>query len=240
MLRQMSQRFSLTIIITVLFLNFYFITFFQELKATDSSIQSEQTQVDNVRREFNPGDAVQITVYPDTTTLLNNTFPIDSKGYVFLPILGNVQVSNMSVLELNKFLESNYSQYLRVTIVKTRPLIKAGLFGGFTRPGFYYVDKNATLWDVINRGVAVTSNKGLKQMKWQRNGKTVESELIPLVQSGRSLQEIGFRSGDQIFTPVPVTTRGVLFDTIIPLITFGLTIYSVYISYYFYTRATRY
>jgi len=240
MLRQMSQRFSLTIIITVLFFNFYFITFFQELKAIDSSIQSEQSQVENARGEFNPGDAVQITVYPDTTALLNNTFPIDSKGYVFLPILGNVQVSKMSVLELNKFLESNYSQYLRITIVKTRPLIKAGLFGGFTRPGFYYVDKNATLWDVINRGVAVTSNKGLKKMKWQRDGKTVESELIPLVQSGRSLQEIGFRSGDQIFTPVPVATRGVLFDTIIPLITFGLTIYSVYLSYYFYTRITRY
>lgn len=240
MLRQISQRFCLTIVITVLFLNFYFITFFQELQAINPSIQSEQTPVDNTRREFMPGDGVQITVYPDTTTLLNNTFPIDAKGYVFLPILGKVHIVNMSVLELNKFLESNYSQYLRITIVKTRPLIKAGLFGGFTRPGFYYVDKNATLWDVLNMGVAVTSNKGLKKMKWERDGKTLESKIVPFVQSDRSLQEIGFRSGDQIFTPAPITTRGVLFDTVIPLITFGLTIYTVYLSYYFYARTARF
>jgi protein involved in polysaccharide export with SLBB domain len=239
MLWLISHRSRLSVLTITMFIAFYFLSFFQELEAVNSSFQSEQTQTVSNKGYFIPGDAVQISVYPDTTTLLNNVFPIDAKGYVFLPILGKVQISNMDIIELERFLESNYSKYLRVTIVKTRPLIKAGLVGGFTRPGFYYVHKNETLWDLLSKGVAVTSNKGFEKMEWKRDRETVDSKLEPLLQSNLSLEEIGFKSGDQIFTPIPVPPRrGVFWENVMPLLTFALTVYTVYISYYFYYQSS--
>jgi len=178
---------------------------------------------------FKAGDAVQISVYPDTTSFLHNIFPIDGEGAINLPMLGKVVVTKMSKSELEEFIKTNYSQYLRVPNVQVQPLIRASLLGGFNEPGLYFIDRNATMWDLVRLAHGTILEDGLKKMKWERNKKTVQSNLIPFFESGKSLTDIGFKSGDQILAPSPERTTFV--DRLIQLMPFataaitGLTLY---------------
>ena len=178
---------------------------------------------------FKAGDAVQISVYPDTSSFLHNIFPIDGEGAINLPMLGKVVIIKMSKSELEEFIKNNYSQYLRVPNVQVQPLIRASLLGGFNEPGLYFVDKYATMWDLVRMAHGTTMEDGLKKMKWERNKKTVHSNLIPFFESGKSLTDIGFRSGDQIWAPSPDRTS--FLDRLVQFLPFvttaitGLTLY---------------
>ena len=55
--------------------------------------------------QFHPGDAVKITVYPDTAAFPNGVYRIDSKGMIDLPILGLIPIQVLSNLLKLQFLQ---------------------------------------------------------------------------------------------------------------------------------------
>ena len=89
------------------------------------------------------------------------------------------------------------------------------------------------MWQLIQRGGGTTLEDGLKKMQWERNKKTVQKNLIPYFESGNSLSQIGFQSGDQICVPRP-ETEGFLdkLNQFIPLVTVAITSYTLYLTYY--------
>ena len=192
----------------------------------------QRSNVSITRQTFKAGDAVQISVYPDTSSFLHNVFPIDGDGYIFLPIVGKTRIINMTEQEFVAYINENFTQYLRTPVVQVRPLIRASLLGGFIRPNLYYVDPDQTLWDLIHRAGGTLNEDGLKKMKWSRDNKTIESNLIPYYQSSKSLSQIGFHSGDQIWTPSPSQRN--FWDNVVryvlPVATLGISIYTVYLT----------
>ena len=218
------------------FVVFYFGSFHLELRAEappDQAPQTEgRTQFSNPY--FKPGDAVEITVFPDTSSFLNNVFPIDGDGYVFLPVVGRTQVVAMSETEFINFLSKNFTPYLRTPTIQVRPLIRASLLGGFTRPDLYYIDPNHTLWDLVHMAGGTLREDGLKKMKWERNQKEIESNLIAYYQSGKSLTDMGFRSGDQLWTKTPTDRNNLdrFLSYALPIASIGITIWSVYMTTY--------
>lgn len=154
-------------------------------------------------RIFVPGDAVFISTMPDTTSFLNGLFPIDDRGFVELPIHGKAKISHMSEAEFINFIRENFRDYLRFPNLQVKPMIRLSVLGGVRRPGFYYFDANRSLWEVIYEVGGTLDEDGLKQMRWERNGGAIEKNLIPYLQTGISLREIGFRSGDQIWVRTP-------------------------------------
>ncbi|MEJ2637907.1 MAG: polysaccharide biosynthesis/export family protein [Calditrichia bacterium] len=197
----------------------------------------QSQRVNQNRQTFHAGDAVQISVFPDTTSFLNGTFPIDGAGDVTLPMRGKVKITNMNDKEFVQYLNENYSQYLRAPNLQVRPLIRASLIGGFSTPGSYYIDRNATLWQLVRLGGGIVLENGLKRMRWERNNRSLQKNLVPLFESDKSLQEIGFRSGDQIW--VPAERNRTFIDRvsqIVPFITVGLSVYTFYLTYQINTR----
>ncbi len=146
--------------------------------------------------EFEPGDAVQILLFPDTTSALHNLYPID--GFIFLPLVGKVKITAMSSDQLVGYLRDNFQQYLKSPNIQVRPLMRLGLIGGFHHPGFYYVDRKQTLWQLMHNAGGPVLEEGLSMMVWEREGKIVQEDLIDLVESRKSFKDLGFRSGDQI------------------------------------------
>ena len=61
-------------------------------------------------KPFKPGDGILISTFPDTTSFLNNTFPIDDMGFVDFPIVGKVAVSSMSNEELGTFIKEKCAE----------------------------------------------------------------------------------------------------------------------------------
>jgi protein involved in polysaccharide export with SLBB domain len=186
-----------------------------------------------------PGDAIRVSAYPDTSSFINGFYPIDGEGRVYLPLIGKLDVSNMSEKAFLDSLKAVYISYLRYPNLQVRHLIRVSLLGGFQRPGLYYIDPDYTMWDAVYQTGGTTREDGLKRMKWERDRRTVANDIIPYYQSKQSLRTIGFKSGDQLWTPVDpkkswydVAIKDVLLSQVLPLITATA---SIYISYLMYT-----
>jgi len=221
----------ISLFLLILFINFYFGVEFSSLFANDNSGAQQETvkKSEYSTPVFKPGDAVQIIVFPDTTSFLNNTFPIDDQGYVFLPLVGRTKISNKSKKEFLKFLTDNYSQYLKFPFIQVRPLIRISILGGVQKPGMYYVDPSLSLWETIKISGGPLKEDGLKEMRWERNKKVVKDDLIPYLQSGQSLRNIGFRSGDQIWVPSPDRpTFWTRVGQVLPIVSFAISTYTLY------------
>jgi hypothetical protein len=154
-------------------------------------------------RVFMPGDAVAISTMPDTTSFLNTIFPIDDKGFIELPIYGKAKISHMAVEEFENFIREKFKDYLRFPDIKAKPMIRVSVLGGIPLPGFYYFDPNRSLWELLYEVGGAMDEDGLKTMRWERSGKTVDNNLIPYLQTGISLRDLGFRTGDQIWVRSP-------------------------------------
>ena len=184
-------------------------------------------------RTFVAGDAVSISTMPDSLSFLNNIFPIDDRGFVELPIYGKAKITHMTVEEFEKFIRENFKDYLRFPDIKAKPMIRLSVLGGVARPGLFYFDANHSLWEVIYEVGGTLDEDGLKDMRWERNGKTVEGNLVPSIQTGISLRDLGFRTGDQIWVKSPnrpgfaEKARGYL-----SFIAAAASIVTVYITYY--------
>ncbi len=201
---------------------------------------TRQTQIvspqpENISEEeypFHPGDGVLVSVFPDTASFLNRIFPIDDTGHILMPIVGKVNVSKMTEQELVDFILKNFNEYLKYPYVQVRPLIRVSVLGGVRRPGFYYIDPNRSLWELIYETGGPVREDGLKKMKWERNREFVSKDLIPYLQSGQSLAHMGLKSGDQIWTPSQRARTWVdIFRDLMIVASFFMTFYVIYRDY---------
>lgn len=175
---------------------------------------------------FFPGDAVRISLPLDTTSFLNGVYPIDEDGIIVLPIIGEFLVTALSTQEFEEIIRKDFEIYLRFPEVQVSPLIRVSLLGGFARPGMYYVEPQRSIWDLISIAGGTNSEKGLGKLRWERDRKIVQKDLIPLIESGRSLRSIGFKSGDQLWTPGESRrVTDFLVRDLLPLGTFFLSLF---------------
>ncbi|NLG16140.1 MAG: hypothetical protein GX556_02280 [Fibrobacter sp.] len=172
------------------------------------------------------GDALRISLALDTLSFLNGVYPIDYSGYVVLPVQGRVNVMEFTVPEFTEWVQKTYEQYIRFPEVMVTPLIRVSLLGGFKAPGMYYVEPQRSIWDLISLAGGTNHEKGLRKLRWERNRQVIQYDLIPMLQSGQSLYALGFRSGDQIWTPTENRSiRDILVREVLPFATFALSLY---------------
>lgn len=171
----------------------------QEETVPDTVRMGEKYDSSGVRPcPFIPGDAIKVSVFPDTAMFPSGTYLIDGEGYVDFPIIGYIKITSMSIHDLTELLKKTYMPFIRFPYVVVRPLMRISLFGGFARPGLYYVDPHATLWDAVRLGGTTVRRDGLKRMVWERDHSIIQKDIVPHFQSQQSLYQIGFRSGDQL------------------------------------------
>jgi len=183
-------------------------------------------------RPFKTGDALFISTMPDTTSFLNGVFPIDGGGQVEFPIIGKVQVSAMTVKELENFLKQQFKDYLHYPNIYIKPLVRISLLGGFAKPGLYYVDINSSLWQAVNLAGGTLLENGIYEMHWERNHKKKSDDITPFFERGISLKNMGFQSGDQLWTPSP--TARTFWDAVrdvMPILTFTTSLWMLYNTY---------
>jgi polysaccharide export outer membrane protein len=187
--------------------------------------------------QFRPGDAVKITVYPDTAAFPNGVYRIDSQGRIDLPILGLIDIQSMTPVELKDTVKNTFINFLPHPNISIRPLIRISLLGGFFRPGLYWIDPRASIWDAVQMAGGIEREDGVGLLRWERSRKLVSSDCVPVFQSGESLSEIGFQSGDQLWvTSRPKRQSWEIFrQEIVPvattLITTVSSILTLYITY---------
>ncbi|MDO5576549.1 MAG: polysaccharide biosynthesis/export family protein [Fibrobacter sp.] len=191
-----------------------------------SKVNMPEKQQLNSTSSFQPGDAVSIFLPLDTGSFLNGTYPIDHSGNIIIPAYGQIRVTEFTSDQLKSHIQTTYQEYLRYPEMQVEPLIRISLQGGFITPGFYYARPDQSLWNLIALAGGTTTERGLKKMRWERSNSIQERDLIPALQSGKSLRDLGFQSGDQIWTPVaPKSISEIIIRDILPVATFGLSLF---------------
>jgi hypothetical protein len=115
------------------------------------------------------------------------------------------------------------------------------LLGGFNSPGLFYVHEDLTLWQLLQKGGGTIHENGVKDLKWERDKKVINDNLVFFYQSGQSLKSIGIKSGDQIWTKTP-GQLGFLQKTgqiVLPFVTVAISTYTLYLTYYLISTGSR-
>lgn len=184
---------------------------------------------------FRKGDALRLMLWQPwriadgkaQITNLNGDYPIDSRGYVLLPLIGEIKVVGHNTKTLAELLKEKYSPYIQDPFIIVTPLIRITLQGAVNRPGAYLISPTSSLWELIELAGGPSENSNLKKMMVERGGRIVNKNLLRSFENGYSLQEVGIVSGDQIIIP---SRHPFGWKDALNLVSFGLSIAVVYLQ----------
>ena len=141
-----------------------------------------------------PGDAIELRFWQEPA--LSGEFPIDERGIVVLPLMGEYQATGVTPVRLRRQLLERYSRELTNQEVRVTPLRRIPILGSVKNPGLYRIDSTIKVSDALALAGGQTVDGKNDQVFLLRNARKIS---IPLdrMHTGPAL----FRSGDQIFVP---------------------------------------
>lgn len=152
-----------------------------------------------------PGDVLDIHVWGQDT--FSGKFQVDVNGMIQYPVLGEIDTRNLTVAALRDTLRAGLSQIFTTPFVTVTPLFRMAVLGEVRAPGLYTADPTMTVVDVVAMAGGATSSGNMRKIRVLRGGKEEEVSFDAGTMGGRSLAEIGVRSGDQIVVPRKWFTR---------------------------------
>jgi len=177
------------------------------LAQTRSSTRGSETS-GRSSPDFAPGDGIRIKAWRDVSIPgpsdvgglgLNDDFIIDSRGNVTLPIVGDIRVIGHTRRSLARMIEDTLG--IRAIRLSCSPLIRVTLFGAVNKPGSYLAEPKESLWGLINEAGGPSNNADIKKIYVERSGQIVVKDLMQAFEQAHSLEQLGVRSGDQIYVP---------------------------------------
>jgi protein involved in polysaccharide export with SLBB domain len=157
---------------------------------------------------FVAGEAATFNIPLDSNSFLKGGYPIDSAGFVDLPVIGRVQVADRTSEEVELFLAQKLSNYLKDTHVHAEPAIRLTLLGNWVRQGQYYVSPQSTVWEAVRMAGGIAGERNLNKLKVMRGSKDIEVPLLDDYSKGMTLAASGVKSGDIFVIPVPRDNTG--------------------------------
>jgi len=171
-----------------------------------------------------PGDVVKITVWGHED--LSGEFPVDENFDLFYPIVGAINVRQLTVMQLRERLNHELEQLFQRPFVVIVPLFRVAVLGEVYRPSLYSVDATMTVFDVIADAGGPTREANQRKIQLVRGGETIPVALDASALGRATLRELGIRSGDQIVLPRKRFTLQEL-GLGVQVATLVLTLYSV-------------
>ena len=170
------------------------------LLASPAVMPGQEAPVAAAELALKPGDALQITVWPDET--LSGTFVVEETGLVYLPFLGAVQAGGVSLDRLRNQLRDGYAEILKEPVVTIVPLFNVGVSGGIARPGIYQITPEQNILDVILAAGGFAQRAKRDKVQIVREGTVLQYNVQRALEGAADLEALTLRSGDQIVIPV--------------------------------------
>lgn len=151
--------------------------------------------------DLRTGDRFTIAIGGDTT---QREMVVREGSLVDFPA-GIPQLSVAGVLqsELSDAVHAHLGRYLREPDVRVRPLVRLNVVGAVGRPGVYSAPADLPLAEVLMLAGGPAGNARTDRATALRRGNTLldRKAFTRSVREGRTVQEAGLRSGDEIRLP---------------------------------------
>ena len=189
----------------------------RKLISSEAIAQNSGTIIGFANRETNytlgPGDLVRLDIFQ--VPEYSGEFPVLVDGTISLRLVGNVQVTGLSLEEASEVVRQKYANYLKrpiinVGLVSPRPL-RIGISGEVDNPGSYEFplsnpnEKFPTVTDMVIKAGGITTLADVRNVEITRTikGRNIVfiSDLWSLLNQNRLDQDISLRDGDTILIP---------------------------------------
>ena len=151
-----------------------------------------------------PGDVIKILVWGQVE--YSGDYQIDERGVLEYPVMGELEVRDLTVAQLRDRIRQALEAIFNSPFVTVRPQFRMAVLGKVERPGLYIVDPTLSVLDVVALAGGPSSSGNLNGVKLLRGEDQLRLALEGGIR-GRTLQEIGVRSGDQIIVPRKFLSR---------------------------------
>jgi len=170
----------------------------QQVQARRDAARFRQRLADG---DFQPGDRVLLRVEGEPQ--LTDTFTVEEGRLLRLPNIGELPLAGVLRAELEDHVRTRLAAFIKNPVVRARPLIRIAVIGEVTRPGFYLVPPTSQVEDAVMAAAGPTQNAKLAGLVVQRtDGEEWKgAALQQAMAEGRTLDELGIRSGDHLFVP---------------------------------------
>jgi hypothetical protein len=151
--------------------------------------------------DFQMGDRILLRVAGEAE--LSDTFTVEEGRVVRLPMLGEVPLTGVLRSELEVYLRPRVGTYIRNPVVRALPLIRVAVVGEVNKPGFYLLSPTSQVEDALMTAGGPTRDSKLNGVVVQRSEtETLGGEDLQRgIAAGRTLDDLGVRSGDRLFVP---------------------------------------
>lgn len=196
------------------------------LAAAPAAAQNPPSAPDSLRIiAVRPGDVVKIQVWGHEE--LSGEFPIDENYDLFYPIVGAINVRELTVRQLRDRLNHELETLFQRPFIVVTPLFRIAVLGEVQRPSLYSIDPTMTVYDVIALAGGVTTAANQRKIQLLRGGEEVRLALDATAIGRATLRDLGIRSGDHIVVPRKRFTRDDV-SFFLQVATFGLVVYTVF------------
>ncbi len=160
--------------------------------------------MDTVREQnvgvLRPGDALRILVFRDPA--LSGEFPIDSRGYVQIPGLGDILVGGLTPFAARERLREQMLArgISREPELALQALLRVSVLGEVRAPGPFAVEPGTTLLQVLTRAGGPSERADLRKAQVVRDGKAIRVDLQSAL-AGSVAGRYSLFSNDVLYVP---------------------------------------
>lgn len=171
-------------------------------------LAAAQVNVDPSDYLLGAGDLLQVTVFESAE--LNAKVRVSSRGFITLPLLGQVQIKGKTAREAEVYIENlykvNYIKNPHVSIfVEEHFSQRITLIGQFVKPGTYDYISKMRLLDVMALAGGLNETAGRTAQIRRRNksgqSQTILVDLDKIITDGQGELNIEMNGGDVVFVP---------------------------------------
>jgi polysaccharide export outer membrane protein len=164
-----------------------------------------------------PGDILKVDVWGHAD--YSGTFIVDETGRLRYPVIGDIDARALTINALRERLRTGLEQLFRSAFVTVTPLFRMSVLGEVRSPGLFTVDPTLSVLDVVAMAGGPIPGADMNKIRLMRGGEVLSLSY----DRGGSLQEMGVRSGDQIFVPRKAFTAQTL-NTLFTVVQIGLSV----------------
>lgn len=147
-----------------------------------------------------PGDGVRITLY-NISDPLSGDYYVQEDWNIQLPYIGLVDVKQREIDEVRSEIFTKYAQIYRDPELTVRALYRINVLGEVRNPGVYFVTGVEKLSDLLAEAGGETRDANINNIYFVRADRKMDIDGEEILEQGKRLNDIGLRSGDQIYIP---------------------------------------
>lgn len=165
-----------------------------------------RAEADAIRARLREGDVQvgdQVALFVEGNEQLSDTFTVRANRILFIPSIGDVPVGGLLRSELEERVAEHLTRYIVNPVVRVQPLIRVAVGGEVGAPGFYTVPSESLVSDVLMSAGGPSATADMRRVYVERRGtKLLEGEALQqAISDGRTLDQMNFHPGDQIYVP---------------------------------------